>query len=279
MDLPARLIDLALPTIQVWAFSFAFMTALELLLPRSRYSVRGRAIGVVFWSIWLVISAVAYSLFNTVRAAMGIEPLIVLPLGSPWAGPVAFVIAPVLGAFLYDFFFYWCHRAQHRWLWRYHAVHHSIREMSAVNAFHHPTEPFFQILMIAIPASLIVSDAAPAVPAMLAILHLQAAFIHSPSTMHLGPLRWLFVDNRFHRIHHSTQQKHFDHNFGATTTIWDRIFGTAWMPAADEWPDTGIAEVDQPRTLRDWIMLPSDFDAARADGVAEPARDAVPNHI
>ena len=240
----------------VLGFSLSFMTALELTMARSRYSVSGRLKGLMFWAIWLAASAVAYGIFRAIWSALGIKPLVVIPMSAHWAGPLAVLVGPLLGSIIYDFFFYWCHRAQHRWLWRFHAVHHSIRDVSAVNSYHHISEPIVQILLITIPSSLIAVDAAPVVPAMMVLLYLQTSFIHSPTSLHLGPLRWLFVDNRFHRIHHSVEEQHFDHNFGAMTTIWDRMFGTAWMPAKDEWPDTGIVDIDQPRTVGDWVSLP-----------------------
>ncbi|WP_294322460.1 sterol desaturase family protein [uncultured Sphingomonas sp.] len=269
MSILSSLWECVKPTLVVWTFGFATMTAIELLAPRERYSLRGRLPGLLFWAIWLAISGVAYAGFRALWSAFGIPPLVTLPTGAGWQTPVTWIVAPIAGAMIYDFFFYWCHRAQHRWLWRYHAVHHSIREMSAVNAFHHPIEPFVQILLIALPTSLIASEAAPAVPAILILLHLQASFIHADSRWHLGPLSRFVVDNRFHRIHHSIETKHFDHNFGAFTTLWDRLFGTAWMPANDEWPETGIAEVDQPRTLHDWVSLPVVYDRA-VDAPAPP---------
>lgn len=274
MESMLSLLEAARPTVAAWAFSFAFMTALELLLPRTKDPVRGRLPGLLFWAIWLAASAVAYAGFEALWSWLGVRPLLVLPTDARWAGPLAIIVAPILFAVVYDFFFYWCHRAQHRWLWKYHAVHHSIRELSVVNAFHHVSEPVQQIVLIALPTSLIASDAGPAMPLMLLLLQLQAALIHAPTRLHLGPLaRWV-VDNRFHRIHHSVEERHFDHNFGAFTTLWDRLFGTAWMPAKDEWPDVGIAEVDQPRTLRDWIMLPADYDAA-VSGAPAPQSKAM----
>lgn len=258
------------PTLCVMGFGFSVMTAVELLTPRERQSLRGRLPGLLFWALWLAVSGIAYAGFRVLWTAIGIPPLLTLPTGAGWGGPVAWVVAPIVGAAIYDFFFYWCHRAQHRWLWRYHAVHHSIRELSAVNAYHHPIEPFVQILLIAIPTSLIASEAGPVVPTMLVLLHLQAAFIHSPSRWHLGPLARLIVDNRFHRIHHSVELRHFDRNFGAFTTLWDRLFGTAWMPDRNDWPTVGIAEVDQPRTLHQWITLPVAYDRAVATDTRSP---------
>jgi sterol desaturase/sphingolipid hydroxylase (fatty acid hydroxylase superfamily) len=239
-----------------WVFAFAFMTALELLLPRDRHGMKSRLVGLSYWAIWVPISVIVYGGYRALWHRFGLLPLIVLPLDFQWAGVLALVAAPVASAMLYDFFFYWFHRFQHRWLWRYHAVHHSIREMNAVNAYHHITEPFFQTLLLLLPASLIGGDTGYLAPVMVVVLQFQASFIHSPTSLHLGPLRWLIADNRFHRIHHSLEERHFDRNFGAFTTFWDRLFGTAHFPAADEWPDTGLADVPQPQSVGAWLALP-----------------------
>lgn len=239
-----------------WAFAFAFMTALELLLPRGRHGIRARLPGLLFWALWIPVSALLYDGFHVLWQALGVAPLIVLPLEFGWAGALAVLAAPIASAMVYDFFFYWFHRAQHRWLWRYHAVHHSIRELNAVNAYHHITEPAFQTVFLLLPASLVTVDAGYLTPAMVVILHLHASFIHSPTSLHLGPLRALFADNRFHRIHHSLEPRHFDRNFGAFTTLWDRLFGTAHFPVRDEWPDTGLADIAQPHSLASWLVLP-----------------------
>lgn len=253
-----------------WLFSFALMTALELLLPRERQSLRGRLPGVLFWAIWLPVMGMTYAAFRALWHAWGITPIAVLPIGFAWAGPLAIILAPVAAAFVYDFFFYWFHRAQHRWFWRYHAVHHSIRELNAVNAYHHISEPMFQALFLLVPASLFGNDITYIAPAMVVLLNLHSSFIHSPTSLHLGPLRVLFADNRFHRIHHSLEERHFDKNFGATT-LWDRMFGTAHFPAADEWPDTGLSDIDEPRGLVSWLNLP--YRVGRPTDPAEVSRD------
>jgi len=45
----AELLSTYLPAATPWLFSFALMTALELLLPRDRHSLRGRLPGILFW--------------------------------------------------------------------------------------------------------------------------------------------------------------------------------------------------------------------------------------
>jgi sterol desaturase/sphingolipid hydroxylase (fatty acid hydroxylase superfamily) len=261
MDAFAHLLETARPTAIGMAFGFSFMTALELLLPRGeKVSLPSRLHGMIFWILWIPPTAISFTLFRMLWAWLGVPPLIVLPLNFTWAGAIAAaILAPLAGAFVGDFFFYWFHRGQHAFFWRFHAVHHSIREMSAVNAFHHVSEGAIQALLYLLPTSLIVADTGPAVPMMSVLIYFQASFIHSPAAIHLGPLRSILVDNRFHRIHHSLEERHFDRNFGAFTTFWDRIFGTAYWPQRQEWPAVGLHEIDQPRSIRQWLTLPWRF--------------------
>lgn len=265
----------ARPFVIVLAFTFSFMTAVELLLPMEKQSLRGRLMGLGIWIIYTPASAIIFTAFQDLWASIGITPLIVLPLHFTWTGAAALVLAPLAAAFLYDFFFYWFHRAQHAFAWRFHAVHHSIRELNATNTYHHISEPVLQSLFLALPASLIVADAGPAVPAMTVLLYLHSSSIHSSTRFNLGPLRAIFCDNRFHRIHHSLEERHFDKNFGAFTTLWDRLFGTAWFPEKDEWPATGLAEIDQPRGLREWVDLPFRFGRSASADVS--SRWGAPN--
>ena len=103
------------------------------------------------------------------------------------------------------------------------------------------------------------------------LVSLQGYYLHSPVRLHLGPvLRRVIADNRFHRIHHSVQPEHFDKNFGAGTSIWDQLFGTAYFPAKGEWPETGIPGRPEASTLGDYLWGPfRKEDRSRATAVAE----------
>jgi hypothetical protein len=39
-------------------------------------------------------------------------------------------------------------------------------------------------------------------------------------------MEYIFATPSNHRVHHGTQEKYLDRNFGATFIIWDRMFGT-----------------------------------------------------
>ncbi|WP_315760059.1 sterol desaturase family protein [Sphingomonas sp. Y38-1Y] len=241
----------------VAAFAFAAFTALELAFPRERQSLIGRIPGVIFWGLWFPVSVAVDLAFDALWQSAGVRPLLRVDVGS--ASLWIVIAVAVATTALYDFFFYWCHRFQHRFLWRWHAVHHSVRELNTVNAYHHVSEPVVQSILIILPMSLVVADSGAAPTIVVALVAAQSWLIHSASRLHFGPIAAVLVDNRFHRIHHSVDPQHFDRNFGAFTTLWDRLFGTAWMPRTDEWPDTGIAELDQPRSVGEWVSLPWRF--------------------
>jgi sterol desaturase/sphingolipid hydroxylase (fatty acid hydroxylase superfamily) len=69
-------------------------------------------------------------------------------------------------------------------------------------------------------------------------------------------LRRIIADNRFHRIHHSVEPQHFGKNFGAGTSLWDQLFGTAYFPAADEWPATGLSDQREANTVSEYLWSP-----------------------
>lgn len=262
-----------------WAVVMAILTVFELLNPHERHSIAGRVSGVAYWGLLTVSGAAITTAMQLMWRELGIPPLVTLPIfaASAWAGVLAVPLAVIAGAMFHDLVFYWFHRAQHRWFWRWHAVHHSIEELNAVNSYHHISEGLFALVLVNVPTALIFADTGPAVPIASLLLWLHVVWIHSPTRLHLGPLRGLFADNRFHRIHHSLEERHFDRNFGAFTTLWDRAFGTCHMPTPSEWPAVGLAEVRQPASLREWWDLPNRYQAAMRAGAPPQDKTAVPH--
>jgi sterol desaturase/sphingolipid hydroxylase (fatty acid hydroxylase superfamily) len=88
------------------------------------------------------------------------------------------------------------------------------------------------------------------------VMAVQNLIIHSPWRMHLGPLRCIFVDSRFHRIHHSLEPRHFGKNYGFLFTLWDQLFRTAYFPQDDEWPETGVDGLSPPASMGEYLAHP-----------------------
>jgi sterol desaturase/sphingolipid hydroxylase (fatty acid hydroxylase superfamily) len=236
----------------------AFFLTLETLFPRAggaRVSMGSRAKAILFWQVNLsIIILIAYGV-RALVPPLDLRPLLPsLAAGLP--GPVGVVVSVAAAAFVGDFFYYWCHRLQHRFFWRFHAVHHSVAEMSGITAYHHFTEPLFETVLFAIPLSLLTTNP-NAIPVLGGLLAWQGSYEHSPTRLNFGPLGRYFVDNRFHRIHHSADPSHFGKNFGIFTTLWDSLFGTAYFPAPAEWPRTGVAEMPEPASIGDLLLAPA----------------------
>lgn len=174
--------------------------------------------------------------------------------------PVALLwIIPAL--LLADLFYYWMHRAQHSipWLWRFHAIHHSIEKMGPGAGYHHIIEIPLKALLVSLPLSLVIGSVSG--PIMLALISLHGAYLHSTTRLNFGWFAWIVADNRTHRIHHSLEPQHFNRNFGAYTMLWDKLFGTAHFPNEREWPAVGLADRAEPKSVAQYLSL---TDAVRA---------------
>jgi sterol desaturase/sphingolipid hydroxylase (fatty acid hydroxylase superfamily) len=246
-------------------FGFLFLVAIGVAfagiatlmeLPRSIEPIplRSRLVGLGFMVVGGALGGWATWALAHLWQHLGVAPLLVVH--SAALGTVGGIVAWLL---LSDFAAYWNHRFQHRFLWPIHAVHHSQTELCAATSYTHFLEQPFRLLATGIPLSL-VQFGFPAAPfAIIATRELLEFFIHSPTRLHFGPFAKVFVDNRFHRLHHSREPRHFDTNFGILFSFWDRLFGTAVEPVPGHWPAVGIEGHGPPRGLIDYMLFPLRF--------------------
>lgn len=232
------------------------ITLIEVLWPGDRYSLKSR------------ISGLEFNFLGTLLAGFFVFPVQWLA-GQLFDGPLfslAFLPAPVAVVAVIvatDFLKYWEHRFEHRFAWPIHAVHHSPAELHAANSFSHPFSRTIEAVLIYTPVALIDFGSAVTPYVIVVFLLFQVQVIHSSTRLHLGPLRWLFVDNVSHRYHHSDDPAHFDRNFGVLLSIWDRMFGTWHEPVKGEALTFGVKEYPEPRTLAGYLTLP--FRRSRQD--------------
>jgi sterol desaturase/sphingolipid hydroxylase (fatty acid hydroxylase superfamily) len=145
---------------------------------------------------------------------------------------------------VYDFLYYWLHRAQHRYdaLWAIHKLHHTETHVNVTTTLRvHWLEEVLKALIIIFPVSLLF-DAPPVAQGWLAgILGVWLFFVHANLRVSFGPLSWLLTSPAAHRIHHSLDRRQSNSNFAVIFPIWDIVFGTYTRPAANQWPKTGVA--------------------------------------
>ena len=161
-------------------------------------------------------------------------------LSIPMQILIAFVVSDFLG--------YVSHYLRHRIepLWFFHMTHHSQRHLNPFTTKRtHIVEHLFSKGLIRwIPLAVMGSP----IETWLIFYWVMAVwdyFVHSNLRISLGFLRWILVSPQYHRIHHSTLEKHHDKNFGDKLVIWDLVFGTAYMNPS-EYPATGVDDPSYP---------------------------------
>jgi sterol desaturase/sphingolipid hydroxylase (fatty acid hydroxylase superfamily) len=136
---------------------------------------------------------------------------------------------------------YWGHRWSHEmpWLWRFHAIHHGAQEVDWLTASRgHPVDLIFTRLCgltLICTTGLVRPDAvAPNVSLLLATVFsiVWGYFIHANLRWRFGWLESVIATPAFHRWHH-TNDSWRDRNYASTLPVYDRLFGTFHLPAAD----------------------------------------------
>lgn len=128
-----------------------------------------------------------------------------------------------------DFVFYWRHRFYHKYLMRFHSVHHAGSDFDMTLSLRiHPFETVVQFLLFAFVTSFLELNAWQATTVNF-VFAAQAFYSHLDLPLFPAKIERLaamiFVIPESHRTHHELTGSR--HNFGYLFSIWDRIFKTA----------------------------------------------------
>ena len=137
---------------------------------------------------------------------------------------------------LVDLATYWVHRAFHHYplLWRFHAVHHSSEHIDwLAGSRMHPLDVLAMRAAAFVPV-FVLGFAPAALYAYLVFVSFHAVFIHANVRWRFGAARWCISTPEFHHWHHASDGEGIDKNFAAFLPLWDKLFGTAHLPA--HWP-------------------------------------------
>lgn len=128
---------------------------------------------------------------------------------------------------IFDFCSYWAHRISHhlRLLWATHVAHHSGEHYNLSISFRLSWVQYVKIIFF-LPVALIgFHPIIIFVTNQIAILF--QFWVHTEYIRRLHPaVEYIFATPSNHRVHHGSQAKYMNKNFGATFIIWDRIFKT-----------------------------------------------------
>jgi len=194
--------------------------------------------------VYNALSNVAVASFNHVLGIMGITNMVAINLNNAplWA---QFLIMLVLA----DFIQWAVHIMLHRvnWLWQFHKVHHSVREMGfAAHLRFHWLETIIYKSVLYLPLTMIgfgIDD--------FFVLHAFTVLVghlnHANVDITYGPLKYIFNNPAMHIWHHAKKmpQSHpYGINFGITLSVWDYIFRTAHIPSSGKDIELGFDEVE-----------------------------------
>jgi sterol desaturase/sphingolipid hydroxylase (fatty acid hydroxylase superfamily) len=137
------------------------------------------------------------------------------------AGLIAFVVL--------DFAVWLEHVVSHKWpwLWRIHRMHHADTGFDLTTALRfHPLEIVLSMLW---KAAVIIALGAPPVAVLVFEMVLNGAAMFNHANIKLpkpvdAAVAALIVTPDMHRIHHSTDPRETDTNYGFNLAIWDRLF-------------------------------------------------------
>lgn len=179
-----------------------------------------------------------------------------------------------VGLLAYDFVFYLIHLAEHRIpaLWAIHQVHHSAEVLTPLTRYR---EHVLEGPLYAAGAAVALGFAGGLFGWLFPggitqatlwgagffsmLLGFNGAFRHYHVAFHypVWLSRWLHSPV-MHHVHHSYLPRHRDRNMAAVTSIWDRLFGTLYVPAKDEDTPWGLGPETQPHcsTFRQNLVAP-----------------------
>jgi sterol desaturase/sphingolipid hydroxylase (fatty acid hydroxylase superfamily) len=182
---------------------------------------------------------------------------------------VIFTIATTLTADLQFYAFHWLlHNTKLGW--SIHMTHHS---QTQLNVFTDDREnPLYPLIDTVVPAVFIalpmgvfiflVPKAEELVVKGISIIfflyRVTKIFRHSHVLVRFPrPVEWFLQSPAFHVVHHSSMPQHLSKNLGNVTTIWDRLFGTLYVPTLGE--DyrfgTGDPELDKAHMSLRYIFI------------------------
>ena len=138
-----------------------------------------------------------------------------------------------------DLVWYWYHRLGHEvnLFWAAHIVHHQSEEFNfsvaaRITVFQAMTRNIFWCLipLIGFHPNMVIT-----------ILIVHGAYSFFTHTQVIGKLGWLehiLITPSLHGVHHASDEKYLDKNYGDLFTFWDKLFGT--FQKEEEAPKYGL---------------------------------------
>ncbi len=181
-----------------------------------------------------------------VLAYLALEPYAFFDLGG---GVFEWLLAFVV----YDFAYYWWHRASHRinFLWAAHIVHHQSEDFNLAVALRQAWFTGWSSWFFYLPLALL-GVSTEVYLATGALNTIGQFWFHTRVIKRMGWFEWWLNTPSHHRVHHGIDPEYIDKNYAGILIVWDRLFGT--FKREEQEPVYGTVE-----PLRSWNPIWANF--------------------
>lgn len=208
--------------------------------------------------LYAALSTISVKAFKSLLAPLGYSGGHLIDFSSlPW------VVNIIVFFLIADLVQWGVHNMLHRvpFFWKFHKVHHSVQEMGfAAHLRYHFMETFvyniFKFVSLSLLFGFDLGDAFYVYMTAVLIGHLN----HANLGWDYGPLKYVFNNPKMHIWHHAKDLPEAHPkgmNFGISLSLWDYLFGTAYVPrdgrdielgfpGVEEYPDGFVQQVVKP---------------------------------
>lgn len=175
-----------------------------------------------------------------------------------WVQSLPFVLELLFAFLVTDLFQYWAHRIfhSHTYLWRFHSVHHSTKNMDwLAGSRTHFIDIFFTRAVTFIPLY-VFGFSTITFNTYIVFMAIHAVLIHANTRINFGFLKYMIATPQYHHWHHCEDPKYYGKNFATIFPFIDMIFGTYYLPGKT-WPEgTGLHEANYPKGYVKQLIYP-----------------------
>jgi sterol desaturase/sphingolipid hydroxylase (fatty acid hydroxylase superfamily) len=248
-----------------WFVISLFFSAL-VFIPIERYlAVRSLSPLRAEWQTDLVYFFVSHILVQFILIAVTastttVAALVLFPSVKTWIQGLPVWLQFLLAVFMADLFQAGLHRIYHKvpWLWRFHAVHHSSRNLDWLAGSRvHFVEIVLTRSAVLLPL-VVLGFSQPAVNAYVILVGVQAVLAHANLRINFGWLEYLLVTPRYHHWHHARHVDYMDVNYAIHLPLVDMLMGTFKRPPPGVWPEEyGVMKLETvPRGIWKQTLMP-----------------------
>jgi len=182
--------------------------------------------------------AVKFSVEKKYRSGSSIDGGIFLKLRN-FINSQNLIFQVLIALFILDFFGYLRHRLMHsKYLWPFHSIHHSSRQIDWLSTERNHPINFLIIVTLNLIAIIAVFDFLYVATLSVLIRRSYGFFVHSNIKVCYGLLDYVFVSPLFHRWHHTDVKEGEGKNFAIMFSFIDVLFGSYRLPKEKEDPNS-----------------------------------------